>query len=240
MKKLLVGCALFIVLGTLAAVGAGYWFVYRPVSGFVGEMKAVATEFEDLTTLDRAIASTEPYTPPADGVLQPEQVERFVAVQRAVAAAADAAPQGVAGLEGQIETLETETTTDASGPNDALERLRDVPARLMSIASTLRTLKQAQVDAVNAQAFSRDEYTWVKRQFFLALGLQVVPANLDGLRSQLDNLAPGAGGQIDLNLEAPSGSVVPTEQIAPEANRALVAPFAEEADAWVVWAPFGL
>jgi ABC-type transporter Mla subunit MlaD len=240
MKKLLVGCALFVMLGTLAAVAAGYWFVYRPVSGFVGEMKQVATEFEELTTLDRGIASTAPFTPPEDGLLTAEQVERFVAVQRAVAAASEAVPDGGADLEGQIETLETETTTDAAGPEDALARLRDVPARLVGIATTLRGLKQAQVDAVNAQAFSRDEYAWVKRQFFLALGLQVIPANVEGLRTQLENLAPGAAGQIDLNLEAPSGGVVPTEQLAPEANRALVAPFAQEADAWVVWAPFGL
>lgn len=237
MKKVLLGCSLFVFVATLALVAGGYFFVYRPVSGFVDDMRGVAEQFDEVASLDEQIENQQPFEAPADGLLTAEQVERYVAVQRAI----EATGQGDAYAQ-RVEDFEESTGGEAAGADEALDRLRQVPERLQLMAQSLIALKRAQIEALNAQGFSAQEYAWVKRQFYYALGFVVVPSNLERMRDQLDQVGQGAGpGQnIELDLEAPTGAVEAAEDVAPEANRELVAPYREEASGWMTWAPFGL
>jgi hypothetical protein len=100
--------------------------------------------------LEAGVRTPGPYAAPADGHLTAAQVDRFLAVQAAVLAAlgpATAVPDAPAGdLAGAV--------AEAAGALRALARLGDA-----GLAA-----KQAQVDALNAQSMSLDEYRWVRER----------------------------------------------------------------------------
>lgn len=234
-KKVLLGCGLFVFVGTLALVGAMYFFVYRPAAGFVEEMQEVAAVFEEVGNLAAEIENTQPFEAPEDGLLTVEQVGRFVAVQRAVAGTGD----GEAYLQ-RVEDFEETADGDAESAGEAFDRLRQLPERLRMMGEGLIELKRSQIAALNEQGFSADEYSWVKRSFYFALGFSIVPSNLEDMQQQLEVVGQGPGSNVELDLKAPTGAVEAAEGIAPEANRELVAEYRDEAMEWMRWAPFDL
>ena len=81
MKKLAIGCAVLLVLGTVGAGGASY-VAYRKVSStFEG-----FAELGSLPELDRSVRNQRPFEPPASGEPSREQVKKLLEIQQAVRA----------------------------------------------------------------------------------------------------------------------------------------------------------
>jgi hypothetical protein len=165
MNKALGGCLVAAVV-LAVAVGAGLWFfVLKPaaqvadraidgaregISGVVDLTRAVASMRE----LEAGVRTTD-FAAPADGRLASTQVERFLAVQSAVVAAL-----GPAAL------------SDAALPTDAVGAVAEAAGALRALAGLGETglaAKQAQVDALNAQGMSLDEYRWIRERGTAAL-----------------------------------------------------------------------
>jgi hypothetical protein len=161
MKKALGGClAAAVVLLVLG--GASLWFLVIKPAAVVADraLEGAREGIAQVTDLGRTVARMReleagvrtpgPYAAPADGHLTAAQVDRFLAVQAAVLAAlgpATAVPDAPAGdLAGAV--------AEAAGALRALARLGDA-----GLAA-----KQAQVDALNAQSMSLDEYRWVRER----------------------------------------------------------------------------
>jgi hypothetical protein len=165
MNKTLGGCLLAAVVLAVAG-GAALWFlVLKPAAQVAdraldGARESIAQVTDLASTVARmreleAGVLARSFAAPADGRLMASQVERFLAVQAAVAAAL-----GPAVL-----------TPDAS-PADAGGAVAEAAGALRALARLGETgvvAKQAQVDALNAQSMSLDEYRWIRERGTAAL-----------------------------------------------------------------------
>ena len=104
----------------------------------------------------------------------------------------------------------------------------DILGAWQDIQSLIREVKEAQVEAINQQGLSIEEYRWVRTEFYQALGSNVASLALEQIAEAVKS------GDV----EALSGGEL--EQVSPEQNRELVAPYAEEAKTWLAWGWFGL
>jgi len=157
--------ALVIVVAVSLPVYINYFSPYAPM--FAGN-RAIAI----VGALDRTIENKAEYVPPADGLVSARQIERFVKV------------------EGEVETAIGEGARTIDAVSRELTQLQARPERLTVTAalrsigtadSVLRRAKQAQVKALNAEAFSKDEFEWVRQRIYRAAGIELVQLAIDDL-----------------------------------------------------------
>jgi hypothetical protein len=208
-RKLAIGCGgVFLVL-FLAGAGVAWWFIGRPAASVVGAVRDV----QRIESIREDVRDTSRYQPPADGVLSGGQVERYLDVQRAMRAR----------LEERVETLRARYEgIDQQGRDPTPAELAQAWADTTGL---LVEATEAQVDALNAQDFSLDEYRWVRRQVLLAAGFP----------------APGYD-VLDLAGDgpAPDEAIAPGAIEVPEANVERVEPHVEELEQTLPFAWFGL
>jgi hypothetical protein len=165
MNKTLGGCLLAAVVLAVAG-GAALWFlVLKPAAQVADRALDGAREgISEVVDLGRTVARMREleagvlataFAAPADGLLSPAQLERFLAVQSAVVAAL-----GPAALSGaDLPTDPVGVVAEAAGALRGLARMGEA-----GLAA-----KQAQVDALNAQSMSVDEYRWIRERGTAAL-----------------------------------------------------------------------
>lgn len=230
-KKIALGCAVVaVLLAVLLAVGF-YQFVWKPGGEMVRtgvEMAKAGKDYAaglarlgDMAELNEEIENRELWEPPADGVLTAGQVERLVAVQRRVKG--EMGPR----LEGFSQRYEDVSRGDRIRPSEIGDMLRDLGDLGMET-------KRVQVAALNEQGFSRREYSWVRRQSFLALGLGGVSLNLEEVAAAVKR------GDVDEALARLEDAEETGEPLVPPENSALVEPFRDELTAWAPLAALGL
>jgi ribosome-associated translation inhibitor RaiA len=144
-----VGCLVALLVLALVIGGLVWWFVIRPVQGVIGNL----TNLSQLEELDKQIRNTSAYTPPASGEISGEQLERLLSVQRSIKTQVG---ERLKQLEGKYNEVNEQDFSKA------LEGLGD-------LFKVLVEAKKAQVDALNAQNFSKNEYRWVRDGTFQAL-----------------------------------------------------------------------
>lgn len=215
MKKIAMGCGVVAVL-VLVAVGVGTFWAYRTARAYLAQY----AELEQVVQLNDTVQNTSPYSPPADERLTAGQVERYAAVQRAMAER----------LGGRLRALEEEYEALAQ---ELEQRGRDINIRHLlnawgDIISLVVTAKEAQVEALNEHRFSLEEYHWVRHQVLLAMGLGHPGFNLEMLASDPARLLEA--------LEEADAPDVETLQH----NRALLEEVGDEVDEWLPLAFFGL
>ena len=104
---------------------------------------------------------------------------------------------------------------------------------------TLTAAHVQRFEALNAQRFSIEEYTWVKHRFYEAAGVALTGVDFREIASQMqegkfDAIQPRAkGGDAPVATDTPGVGI-------PDANRALVAPFKDKLQNWMVYGAFGL
>lgn len=151
MKKVLVGCLLILVFGMFATCAGGYFFVWRPISGFVAEGNS-------FMNFEARLVNQAAYNGPEDYKLSPEQVERFVAVNRAVSASLG---ENVDALRQVLD----QRTQDVQEIREILSAFGELK-RILGIAVAARDV---QVDALNTANMSVHEYRWIRDRFLSAL-----------------------------------------------------------------------
>jgi len=172
MKKLLIGCA---VLLALVAVGGsiGSYMVYRKVSSTVSGFAELAT----IPELERSVKNRTPFQEPASGEVKPAQLDRYLSVQQKVRSRLGAR---VAEFEQKYRTLlakDSATVTDAPA---LISAYRD-------LATTYVEAKRVQVDALNEAGLSLDEYRWVRRQAYAALGMPMMDLDMSQLVQEVQS-----------------------------------------------------
>lgn len=211
-KKIAIGC--LVVFGVLAVAGGviAYIYVIRPASAAVDTARNLAR----IQSLNEEVRATGPYDAPADDVLAPAQVERYLAVQEDMRAQ----------LEGRVAELEARYEQfDQAGTDPSLS---DVTQAWSDVASLLVEAKEAQVEALNAHDFSLDEYDWVRARVLQAAGVGAYGYDL----AQLASRAEGEGQVSD-----PEGD---TPDTVPEENVELVDPHRDTIRDTLAFAMFGL
>jgi hypothetical protein len=169
-KKLVLGCLGAFLLMLIGGAVALYVFIWKPMStmtsGAIESVKNTVTQTVDsakkLEELNAGILNTTPFTPPADGLLTPEQVDALVAINESM----------YVSLGDKIQSLEGKYKPDTSGAAPAEPSLSDLSksfSALGDLAALLGDAKKAQVVALNAQNVSLEEYRWVSTTAFAAL-----------------------------------------------------------------------
>lgn len=230
-KKIALGCALLLVLVVLAVAAGGFWLWHRHGDdlreGFAnaGELIEAGKTYQEsfsklgeIADLDRGIEADPGFEPPAAGELTTDQVDRLLAVQRRVRAE----------MGGRLEGFRAryEDRRDVS-VGEALEGLNE-------LGDLAVEAKRHQVEAVNDSGFSRQEYAWVKRQAYLAVGFSDVAIDLNAIG---DAVRRGDYQEVvdELNERKVDG-----ETAVPAANAELVEPHRDELEEWFPLALLGL
>ena len=194
----------------VAGAAIFWWFVARPTAAALGAV-------QDLSRIEEIrgdVRNDRPYSPPEDGLLAQVQVDRYVAVQETMRDR----------IEGRLDTLRAryeEIEARATDPSPA-----ELARAGADVASILVEATRAQVDALNEQDFSLDEYRWVRSRVLEAAGY-IAP------RYDLAQLATGEAEPVPDERTAPPQGV-------PERNRELVEPHSDTIEETVAFAWFGL
>ena len=206
LRNIAIGCATFLLLSGLLSGFLIYRYIVRPVQ----RIAASVEQLTDLSAFNERLQNTRDFVIPEDGVLSEEQFERFLEVQ------ADLRARLGDELESLRERLEPYTEQENFTFRDATQLLgtaRELP-------ELLRKIKDEQVQALNEQGFSLEEYAWVRREILRAAG--------DTLQSL--NLSELLGDSVELPE---------SEGAVPEENRDLLEPYRERLDELLGFTLFG-
>ena len=220
MKKGVLGCfGIFVVLTLI--IGAGfYFFIYKPfISDYVGGFAQLA----EVAELNDQVENRAAYLPPEDNVLRAAQVERFVSVQ---AEMEEALGQRVEALKAKYEKLEAEIEAQGREAN-----YLEMFAGFRDMMGLITEAKRIQVEALNRQDFSLEEYAWVRREAYRAAGLPVLSVGLVEAAEAAQN-----GNTEALAQQTLSGDSL----AAPAPNRRLVKAHHEQLERMAGLAFFGL
>jgi len=151
-----VGCFAVLLVLALIVGGLVWWFLIRPAQKLIGSL----SNLSQLEELDKGVRNTSPYTPPQSGELAPGQLERLLSVESAVKTQ----------VGDQLGTLETRYKALDNGQGQvSAQNFEQALEGLGDLFKVLIDAKKAQVDALNTQNFSKNEYAWVRDQTFQAL-----------------------------------------------------------------------
>jgi len=229
-KTLALGCAFAVLLVAVAGAAGFYFFVWRPGKDVIltgvdavrsgKDYVAGFARLGEIQQLDQGIADDDAYTPPAEGELTAGQVARFVAVQQRVRD------------EMGSRFDEVVDRYRALGEPGAKVTPSQIAAALNDFTSLAVDAKRVQVAAVNDEGFSRQEYGWVKRQCYVALGFG------DVSKVDVERLMEAAKeGDLDAVAEGVQSGDGP---MVPPANAELVEPHREELQEYLPLALVGL
>lgn len=214
MKKWLLGCGAVALLVTIVGGTLAYFYVYLPARDYVASF----AQLSEVPRLNENIRNKSAFTPPASGELTPELLDRFMKAQDAMRARMGTR---VEELDAKYKAFKQERGPDAQpSVPEVLEALKD-------LGSLLIEAKRAQVEALNGQGFSLDEYQWTRDTIYQALGLPLQEGLEEAIRRAQDpTAARDAMKEISANV--------------PEVNRKLVEPLAEKLGEGAALAFFGL
>lgn len=187
MKNWLIGCLVTGVLLVVLVCGAAYWFIWRPISAAAGgDVMGQVSELKKIGEAEQAVKNKSSYTAPADGKLSPAQVAAFVTVQQTIS---DRMGPDFAVLEEKVKKM-NEMENKSAEPD-----FKDIMGGFADMTKLIAKAKQVQVEGLNAQNMSMEEYRWIRDQVNAALPYLAVDM-------------PSTGIDAD---SATAGDVVPDE-----------------------------
>ena len=172
MKKWLIGCLVTGFILVVLVCGAAYLFIWRPLSAAAGgDVMGQVSELKKIGEAEQAIKNKSSYTAPADGKLSPAQVAAFVAVQQTIS---DKMGADFVVLEEKVKKM-NEMESQAAEPN-----FKDIMGGFADMTKLLARAKQVQVEGLNAQNMSMEEYRWIRDQVSSALPYLAVDLPMKG------------------------------------------------------------
>lgn len=225
MKKVLIGCLLAtLLLGVLAGVALYVaWGFVSPVIRTVTDVTEGVTKLGGVADIEQDLTTTTPFIAPESGALSAAQVERFVRVQRQVRLA----------LGTRAESFAAKYRELSGRQPDGTPRVPSLPELLGGVGDLSNVYLEAwraQVQAMNADTFSREEFSWVRARVYQAAGLDAVRYDARDLEQVIEAMTRGLKTDIP-DVKLPD---------APPGNRTLVKPHVDELKTWLPMAVFGL
>lgn len=167
MSKPLLGCLVAIGLLLTGAGVAGYFLVFKPAYQLASDIGGFTSEF---VALNEAIELDQRYQPPLEGMLSPQQLERYLAAQRDIRA----------GMQEQLDQLRNrfESVRAELERNERDNNVLNMVTAYQGLGDLILAAKRQQVQAINAHGFSLQEYLYVRNTSFRALGEDIAVAAL--------------------------------------------------------------
>jgi len=222
MKKVLAGCLIVIVIAIIG-FGVAAFYAYRAMKPVIDNASNYMDKAREITRLGDEIKIKTRYEPPANGELTSTQVERFLAVQTRVRS----------DLNGQWEQIEKKSAeikakADANRQDWTLAEFTSV---FTDIGSIYLAGRKSQVNALNVQRFSEEEYDWVRMRVYEAAGVELA-GGID--LSKIEGLARENAGKNGVDIPKMDLPKVPQK------NVGLVKPHAAKLKEWLPMAFLGL
>lgn len=206
MKKILAGCLVVLVIAVIGFSVAGY-YAYRWAQPMIQSTGDYLDRAREMARLGDRIQNKSSYPAPADGELTAAQVDRFLAVQTRVRDELGARWKDIEAKAAEIQ---------AKTQNNQRElTFAEFTSVFSDLAAIYTEARRAQVDALNVQKFSDDEYAWVRNRIYEAAGMEVA-SGID--LSRIQELARDSAERNNVTLPD-----VPKPDV-PEANIKLVRP----------------
>jgi hypothetical protein len=221
MKKLLVGCLVILVLGAIV-LAVGSYFLYRAASPLIEDARSYLQGMSQLDELERQLTNRSPYAPPSSGELTETQVQRFVRVQSHVRTQLG---QRINEIEEKYKYLK------ANSDSSAQVSFTELLGSLRDITGVYVDARRYQVEALNKEGFSQEEYSWVRDRMFQAAGVEI------GSRIDIEKLQEAI--RSGTGLEGINADRLPMRDV-PAKNRELVKPYVNQMDEWLPLVFFGL
>ncbi len=215
-KKIALGCLVAALVVVVGGGFLGYTFFVKPLMGGVSAL-------QDIHEKNEQIVNQSSYTPPEEGELSEDQVDRFVNVQREIRA-------GLENILTEFQEKYEELGTELEDRDPTIREMMNIYGDLVGLYSDA---KQVQVDALNNHGFSLEEYRFVQQSFYQALGVELFSYNIDMMAKAASE------GNYNINIEDFETKQAEMERV-PERNRELVAPYTDDIEDWVVFAWWGL
>ena len=162
-RKWVIGCAgaFGVIMVTLIALF--YFVIYRPASAVLDDLDQMA----ELTPMNEEIRNTASFSPPPSEEVTEEQYLRFSRVQDAMrnelGSDYDFLRERALILMGLFELEGGGTEVKRVGVKEGI-------LSLDGLGPVLIRAKQIQVEAMNRNQFSVEEYRWVRENYFQAMG----------------------------------------------------------------------
>lgn len=222
MKKILTGCLIVAVIAMIGLGVAGF-YAYRAMQPVIQNASNYMDKAREVTRLGEEIKIKTRYEPPKNGELTAAQVERFLAVQTRVRS----------DLGGQWAEIEKKSADLKAKANSKRQdwTLTEFTTVFSEIGSIWVAGRKSQVNAINIQRFSEEEYEWVRARVYEAAGVELA-GGMD--LSKIEGLARANAGR--------SGVDIPKMDLpeVPAANVALVKPHIAKIREWIPMAALGL
>ena len=161
MKKVLGGCLIVALLALVVGGGAAWWFVLRPAWNAGSQFIGAANQLAELAQIEAKVHNRSAFSPPGDGRIPDEALGRFLAVQQSIK---DRLGPTLDTLESKYRQIEADAKANGGKPG-----LADALGAYGDLFTLVRDAKQAQVDALNGQNLSLEEYRWIRGQAYAAL-----------------------------------------------------------------------
>lgn len=172
MGKVLGGCLIVLTFLVVGGGAVGYFMFVKPYTEMAGTAVRYVEEYEQL---DAAIENRDPYRPAPNQSLDPEALQRMLAVHDRMRAA----------MAGRLETLEERyQQIEREREPGADPSLREMMTAYRDLGELYMEAKRAQVDALNAEQLSLEEYYWIRNQTYLALGRNIAVVSAPQARQQ--------------------------------------------------------
>ena len=220
-SRLWVGCAIATVVACVVLGVLMYFGVYRPARSVMGDLDQASR----LRAMNDGVVNRETYLKPLNGELTADQVSRFTRVQSGIHAGLGTEypllEERAARLRGLTAAQPGEMKPQRLGVRDAILAFR-------GIGPVMVRAKEIQVNALNIERFSVEEYRWVREHFYRSLGFSRTGAYFEDFAAEVK---AGKG------MSVPSEEGLPPE---PEHNKELARAYSDSVRAWFPLLVFGL
>ena len=218
-KKTVIGCLSIFGILFVSGVVFFYFYILRPAEAILDDLEIIAK----MPTLNEKILSVEPFIVPEDENLTPDQLERFARVQTHIQTGLGN-DHGL--LRERAESLIGIFEVDGKvGNRDPI--LREAVFAFDGLGDVLYRAKELQVEALNREGFSLDEYRWVREMTYQALGFSRADLYLEDFAQSMKE-----GKYISIN-EA-------VDKDLSSVNRDLVSLYSNMVGIWHPFLVFGL
>ena len=238
-RKFLYGCLSVLALIAVAALLFLYVNVLRPTQEIMADLRQLG----DLTEMNARVTEAGPFTPPADGALSSDQLERFAQVQTTMRSALGPDYDELSRRAEKLRGMHRHEDGSVTKPG-----FREVIQAFKGLGPLLETAKVAQVTALNETGFSYAEYRWVRETTYRALGKENANVYLEEFAETVLNLdrqgktiaeergaADGAA-----NADSTGAPIIPIAPTDAPRNLILAAAFGDSLAAWEPFLLFGL
>lgn len=154
MKKVAFGCLIILGLMVVAVGGVMTWGYFK-VSGMVGQVQERAAVIQDI---QENAPSNPNFQPPTDGLISDQQVAKLVAVEQYIQGEMEPV---LAQHNARVEEIKALTEGNNSSGAD-LSEMFNVFQHLDELADVVTSYKRIQVEALQQQDLSFQEYSWAR------------------------------------------------------------------------------